>query len=83
MRECPVEGPEVEKAAREIEHAAAHAEAKDREIERLRETLRRIRRTAELSAGIMRDPARTGDWEGAARVADQFDRIARATRGER
>ena len=40
------------------------------------ETLRRIRRTAEMSAGIMRDAKRTGGWDGAERVARQFERIA-------
>lgn len=42
----------------------------------LAENLRRIVRTCEMSAGIMRDPARTGGWAGSEKTADQFDRIA-------
>lgn len=41
------------------------------------QALYEIRRTAEMSAEIMRDSRRTGGWEGAERVARQFDRIAR------
>lgn len=41
-----------------------------------KELIYRIRRTAEMSAEIMRDRERTGGWEGAERVARQFDRIA-------
>ena len=37
------------------------------------ETLRRLYRTAEMSAAIMRDTERTGGWEGAERVARAFD----------
>lgn len=37
----------------------------------------RIKRLAEMSAEILRDPARTGNWEGADKVAKQFDEIAR------
>lgn len=41
------------------------------------ELVRQIRRTAEMSAEVMRDRERTGGWEGAERVARQFDRIAK------
>lgn len=40
------------------------------------EIVRRIKRTCEMSAGIMRDRERTGGWEGAEKVARQFDRLA-------
>lgn len=40
------------------------------------ETMRTIRRAAEMSAAIMRDPKRTGRWVGSERVARQFDRLA-------
>lgn len=40
------------------------------------EYLRQIKRTSEMSAGIMRDKERTGDWVGAEKVARQFDRLA-------
>lgn len=39
------------------------------------ERLRRLSRTAEMSAGIMRDPERTGGWPGAEKTAMAFDRI--------
>lgn len=42
-----------------------------------KELARQIRRTAEMSAEIMRDRERTGAWEGAERVARQFDRLAK------
>lgn len=48
------------------------------ENQRLKDALHGIKRTAELSAEIMRDPVRTGGWSGAERVAAAFDRIARA-----
>lgn len=41
-----------------------------------REDLRRLMRTAEMSAEIMRDPERTGRWSGAERTARAFDRIS-------
>lgn len=37
--------------------------------------LHRIMRTAEMSSGIMLDPQRTGNWPGARKTADAFDRI--------
>lgn len=40
------------------------------------EELRCLARTAEMSANIMRDPRRTGGWEGSERVANAFDRMA-------
>lgn len=55
------------------------------EVRRLREELRRIARTAEMSAEIMRDPRRTGGWDGAERVANSYGRMAikaRAALGE-
>lgn len=45
-----------------------------------RGNLRRLARTAEMSAGIMRDTRRTGKWEGAERVARQFDRMGDAAK---
>lgn len=45
--------------------------------DQMAEVLRRIRRTAEMSASIMRDSRRTGNWKGAEKVARQFDLIAR------
>ena len=44
------------------------------------EEVRRAMRTAEMSAGIMRDHKRTGGWEGAEKTANAFDRIARRLR---
>lgn len=49
---------------------------RDAEIERLRSELHRIKRTAEMSAGIMRDTRRTGGWDGAEKTARAFDGIA-------
>lgn len=46
------------------------------ENERLRAALRKVKRTAELSAGIMRNAERTGSWEGAEKTARAFDRIS-------
>ncbi|MEC3912363.1 hypothetical protein U5A82_18350 [Sphingobium sp. CR2-8] len=46
----------------------------------LREAVAREARAAEMSANLMRDRNRTGGWQGAARTADAFDRIARALR---
>ncbi len=46
-------------------------------MDSIEEKFRMIRRTAEMSAGIMRDARRTGGWDGAERVARQFDRIAK------
>lgn len=40
------------------------------------EQARRIMRSAEMSAGIMRDRRRTGGWAGAENTARAFDRIA-------
>lgn len=44
------------------------------------EVARRIYRTLEMSAAIMRDPARTGAWEGAERTASAFERQAVAAK---
>jgi hypothetical protein len=38
--------------------------------------VRRIERSSRLQANIMRDPLRTGGWEGAEKVADAFEDIA-------
>lgn len=46
----------------------------------LHDNLRRIMRTCEMSAGIMRDTTRTAGWEGSEKTADQFDRIAERAR---
>lgn len=45
-----------------------------------REELRRVMRTAEMSAGIMRDKQRTGGWAGAENTARAFDRIGQNMR---
>lgn len=37
--------------------------------------IHKVMRTAEMSSGIMLDPRRTGNWSGAQRAADAFDRI--------
>lgn len=37
--------------------------------------LHKIMRTAEMSAAVMRDPARTGGWIGAERVARAFESL--------
>ncbi len=50
---------------------------RERELGALRQTMHEVRRMAEMSAEIMRDRRRTGSWEGAERVAKQFDRIAK------
>ncbi len=44
------------------------------------EAARRIYRALEMSAGIMRDPRRTGGWEGAERTASAFERQAMAAK---
>jgi hypothetical protein len=43
------------------------------------ELMRRVQRTSEMSAGIMRDARRTGGWAGAENTARQFDRLAEHT----
>jgi hypothetical protein len=44
------------------------------------ETARRHYRALEMSAEIMRDPRRTGNWSGAASTADAFQRQAAVAR---
>lgn len=44
------------------------------ELKGLLEQARRIYRALEMSAGIMRDPRRTGGWEGSERTASAFER---------
>jgi len=46
----------------------------------VRETARRLVRTAGMSAALMRDPTRTGGWPGAERVARAFDRLCESGR---
>ncbi len=41
------------------------------------DTLQRIKRTAEMSARILRDPARVDGWVSAERLARKFDVIAK------
>lgn len=55
----------------------SEARTSDQKLTELQLAMHEIRRTAEMSAEIMRDPRRTGGWEGAERVARAFDRIAR------
>lgn len=45
-------------------------------LKEAQETVRRLKRTGEMSAGIMRDARRTGAWEGAEKTARQFERMA-------
>ena len=47
-----------------------------RENERLREFIRMEVRKAEMQAAVMRNPVRTGGWEGAEKVAMAFERAA-------
>lgn len=49
---------------------------KDDRIAEFTDILYKIRRAAELSADIMRNPQRTGGWVGAERTARAFDRLA-------
>jgi|ERR1700758_2449095 len=63
-----LDGQAVVAAADEISALRASLEAASLE-------LHRIMRTAEMSAGIMLDPQRTGNWPGARKTADAFDRI--------
>lgn len=44
------------------------------------EQARRIYRALEMSAAIMRDKKRTGNWDGARRTADAFERQAIAAK---
>jgi hypothetical protein len=44
------------------------------------EMARRLYRGLEMQAAIMRDPARTGGWDGAERVAAAFERQAEAAK---
>lgn len=60
----------------EREGAASLIQSLQREVEHMRGELHHIKRTAEMSAGIMRDPRRTGGWMGAENTARAFDRIA-------
>ena len=53
----------------------ARAEAAEAALAECHETLRRLKRTGELSAAIMRDTRRTGAWEGAERTARAFERM--------
>jgi len=55
--------------------ATARAEAAEAALAECHETLRRLKRTGEMSAAIMRDPRRTGAWEGAERTARAFERM--------
>ena len=54
---------------------SVRAEAAEAALAECHETLRRLKRTGELSAAIMRDTRRTGAWEGAERTARAFERM--------
>jgi hypothetical protein len=41
---------------------------------------KKLERTAQMQASIMRDPVRTGGWEGSDKVADAFDDLAERVR---
>lgn len=56
--------------------AEARATAAEARVAELEAALHMVKRMSEMSASIMRDARRTGAWEGAERVARQFDRIA-------
>lgn len=54
------------------------SETNARLVEAMKETSAKVHRemrAAEMSSGIMLDPKRTGNWAGAQRTADAFDRI--------
>lgn len=59
-----------------LEQSEMRYSEKEAALAACRDDLHMVKRMAEMSAGIMRDPRRTGAWEGAERVARQFDRIA-------
>lgn len=48
--------------------------------DKLIERARRLYRALEMSANIMRDPTRTGGWDGAEKTADAFERQAIAAK---
>lgn len=50
-------------------------EALNATLETASAELHHIMRTAEMSSGIMLDRRRTGNWPGAQKTADAFDRI--------
>lgn len=53
----------------------ARLEALEGALTAAADQLHRIMRVAEMSSGIMLDPRRTGNWPGAQKTADAFDRI--------
>lgn len=55
--------------------AAERIEALEAALNAASDDLHRLMRTAEMSSGIMLDPKRTGNWPGARKTADAFDRI--------
>jgi hypothetical protein len=63
-------------ASQKVIEQSAEIARLTRERDAARKALHKIKRTCEMSAGIMRDTARTGGWDGAERVAMQFDRLA-------
>jgi hypothetical protein len=58
----------------------ARASAEDGVLTEVEEVIRKEVRINEMQAGIMRDPRRTGGWDGAGRVAATFDRAAQRMR---
>ena len=63
--------PASDDASRSV--ASADAAGRDAELKRL---AHRVRRLGEMSASLLRDPVRTGHWEGAEKTARQFERFA-------
>lgn len=57
------------------EDAQARIAALEGALTAAADQLHRIMRVAEMSSGIMLDPRRTGNWPGAQKTADAFDRI--------
>lgn len=74
-------GQEIARLIAENAKLTARAEAAEQRERRLREivagccdALKIEARTNEMSANLMRDPARTGGWRGAENVARSYDR---------
>lgn len=71
---------DLEKQNRDIDEHQARWQGAERHVAEMRRALNRIARGAELRARVMRDPLRTGGWEGAEKAADAFDDIAKHAR---
>lgn len=67
---------ERERFQEPIRQAAARIRELEGALKDAADALRWVYRGCEMSAGIMRDPARTGGWAGAEKTADAFDAYA-------